>query len=80
MGGIGDMDDKALALLDVFHGLVGFGQVEGHAVAVEHGAPRGVHHINSAVFIVSSHEQNRHRENGFGYFNGLFHNKLIIYN
>jgi hypothetical protein len=24
MGGIGDMDDKALALLDVFYGLVGF--------------------------------------------------------
>ena len=51
MGCIGDMDDKAFALLDVFNGFVGLGEVKGHAVAVEHSAPSGVHHVDDMYLM-----------------------------
>ena len=35
---------------------------------------------DGAVFVVGGHEQNGHGKDGFCYFNGLFHNKLIIDN
>ena len=73
-----DMDDKALARLYVLNSGVCFSQVKRNDITADHGAPCGVHHIDSSVFIEGGDQQYRHRKDGFGCFDLFFHGKLLL--
>lgn len=48
MSGIGYTDSGNASRSDIFHGFMCFGQIEGYSSPLLHGAPSGVHHIDSA--------------------------------
>ena len=57
---VGEADGERLALEDVLRGPVVFVDEQGDAVAVADHAPRRVHGVDLAVFVVCRHDQHGH--------------------
>ena len=76
MGRIGNADGKRTTGFDVLYGLMGLGQIQRNSVPLLHGAPGGIHDIDTTVFIISCDHQNRHREDTLGYVKFCSHDNF----
>lgn len=64
---VADDAHKRARFWHVLYGLMGLGQIQRNSVSLLHGAPSGIHDIDTTVFIISCDHQNRHREDTLGY-------------
>jgi hypothetical protein len=78
VGSIGNAYGESPSGLDIPHGLVGFGEIQGDCVSFLHGSPCRVHHIDTAVFVVCCDHQDRHREDGLSDFELLSHECFLF--
>ena len=75
---VGNADGKCAPCLDVLHGFMSLGEIQGDGVPLLHGAPCGVHDIHTAVLVVSCNHQNRHGENALCDFQFCSHDNFSL--